>query len=61
MELQKKIEKWLEDEKFVTFANKRMQEEILYVPETTISTLSTRNWRRVLTITTVMQHHWRHT
>ena len=33
MELQKKIGKWLENEKFVTFANKRIHEEILHVPE----------------------------
>lgn len=33
MELQEKIEKWLEDEKFVTFANKRLNEELLHVPE----------------------------
>ena len=33
MELQKKFDKWLEDEKFVTFANKRLKDEILHVPE----------------------------
>ena len=33
MELQEKIEKWLEDEKFVTFTNKRLKEEILHVSE----------------------------
>ena len=27
MELQKKFDKWLEDEKFVTFANKRLKDE----------------------------------
>lgn len=33
MGLQEKIEKWMEDEKFVAFANKRMNDEILHVPE----------------------------
>ena len=33
MELQEKIEKWLEDEKFVTFTNKRLKEEIMHVSE----------------------------
>lgn len=33
MELKEKIEKWLEDEKFVTFGNKRLNEEFLHVKE----------------------------
>ena len=55
MELQKKFDKWLEDEKFVTFANKRLKDEILHVPENHLLDPKHEELEEGLRITTVMQ------
>ena len=54
MKAKNEIERWLKDEKFMAFANKRAKEEFFSIPKNNYIDHSMRRWQKALRITTSM-------